>query len=121
MLWWEDSNHPRGDSTDNTFLQDGGLPHIINLFLYPHPRDRRACLPDLHTYKSFSNTPQCAEEQGFEPQIPFSMPVFKTGAFNHSAILPNNILIHIIIFYSTFSFFSFLHHLNPTYSYIGWS
>jgi hypothetical protein len=26
-----------------------------------------------------------AEEEGFEPPIPFSMPVFKTGAISHSA------------------------------------
>ena len=31
-----------------------------------------------------------AERVGFEPTIPFGMPVFKTGAFNHSATSPNN-------------------------------
>lgn len=29
-----------------------------------------------------------AEGEGFEPPVPFSTPVFKTGAFDHSAILP---------------------------------
>jgi hypothetical protein len=29
-----------------------------------------------------------AEAQGFEPWIPLGMPVFKTGAFNRSAKLP---------------------------------
>ena len=29
-----------------------------------------------------------AEEQGFEPWRPFGLPVFKTGAFNRSAIPP---------------------------------
>ncbi len=29
-----------------------------------------------------------AEEEGFEPPIPLSMPVFKTGAFNRSATPP---------------------------------
>jgi hypothetical protein len=29
-----------------------------------------------------------AEAQGFEPWIPFGMPVFKTGAIDHSAKLP---------------------------------
>ena len=28
------------------------------------------------------------EEVGFEPTIPFGMPVFKTGAFNRSATPP---------------------------------
>ena len=30
-----------------------------------------------------------AERQGFEPQNLLQLPVFKTGAFNHSAIFPN--------------------------------
>gem|GEM_PF-4906073 len=29
-----------------------------------------------------------AEKEGFEPPIPLGMPVFKTGAFNRSAISP---------------------------------
>ena len=29
-----------------------------------------------------------AEKEGFEPPIPFGMPVFKTGAINHSATSP---------------------------------
>ncbi len=44
------------------------------------------------------NTLHYAEKQGFEPQIPFSMPVFKTGAFNHSAISPFSTLIIRILF-----------------------
>ena len=31
---------------------------------------------------------QIAERQGFEPQNLLQLPVFKTGAFNHSAIFP---------------------------------
>ena len=27
-----------------------------------------------------------AEEEGFEPPVPLGTPVFKTGAFDHSAI-----------------------------------
>ena len=33
-------------------------------------------------------TLQFAERQGFEPQNLLQLPVFKTGAFNHSAIFP---------------------------------
>ena len=33
-----------------------------------------------------------AEAQGFEPWIPCGMPVFKTGAIDHSAKLPESIL-----------------------------
>ena len=29
-----------------------------------------------------------AEREGFEPPVPLSTPVFKTGAFDHSAISP---------------------------------
>ena len=29
-----------------------------------------------------------AEREGFEPLVPLSTPVFKTGAFDHSAISP---------------------------------
>ena len=32
--------------------------------------------------------PKLAEAQGFEPWIPCGMPVFKTGAIDHSAKLP---------------------------------
>ena len=32
-----------------------------------------------------------AEEQGFEPWVPCDTSVFKTGAFDHSAIPPINI------------------------------
>ncbi len=38
--------------------------------------------------KSIFNLSPSAEREGFEPPIPFSMPVFKTGAFDHSAISP---------------------------------
>ena len=31
-----------------------------------------------------------AEEVGFEPTVPFGTTVFKTAAFNHSAIPPHN-------------------------------
>lgn len=29
-----------------------------------------------------------AEKEGFEPPVPLSTPVFKTGAFDHSATSP---------------------------------
>ena len=32
---------------------------------------------------------EMAEGQGFEPWMPLDMPVFKTGAFNHSATPPS--------------------------------
>ena len=37
-----------------------------------------------HTHHSFLN----AEEEGFEPPVPLGTPVFKTGAFDHSATPP---------------------------------
>jgi hypothetical protein len=40
-----DSNHHEEIQLITQRLQAGGLPHIINLFLGPHPRDRRACMP----------------------------------------------------------------------------
>ena len=33
-----------------------------------------------------------AEGQGFEPWVPLDTPVFKTGAFDHSAIPPETFL-----------------------------
>ena len=87
-----DSNHHDAIQLVTFAGRPGGLPHITNLFRTHHPRDRRARLP----ISSRNNT---AEEQGFEPQIPFSMPVFKTGAFNHSAISPN-LLIDMSFFIS---------------------
>ena len=32
-----------------------------------------------------------AEREGFEPPVPLSTPVFKTGAFDHSAISPKGV------------------------------
>ena len=37
---------------------------------------------NLSTYRTL------AEREGFEPPVPLSTPVFKTGAFDHSAISP---------------------------------
>jgi len=45
---------PSGDSIDDKRLQAGGLPRIINLFLYPHPRDRRIRLPIPPHYNLFT-------------------------------------------------------------------
>ena len=59
-------------------------------------------LPSLHGVcmvgrVEISNAPECseliaslhiAEREGFEPPVPLSTPVFKTGAFDHSAISP---------------------------------
>ena len=38
--------------------------------------------------KSFDLQDYVAEREGFEPPVPLSTPVFKTGAFDHSAISP---------------------------------
>ena len=38
--------------------------------------------------KSFDLQDSVAEREGFEPPVPLSTPVFKTGAFDHSAISP---------------------------------
>ena len=40
------------------------------------------------SYKSFDIQDFVAEREGFEPPVPLSTPVFKTGAFDHSAISP---------------------------------
>lgn len=45
---------PSGDSIDDKRLQAGGLPHIINLFLYPRPRDRRIRVPVPPHYSLFT-------------------------------------------------------------------
>ena len=59
-------------------------------------------LPSLHGVRmvgrvEISKAPECseliallhiAEREGFEPPVPLSTPVFKTGAFDHSAISP---------------------------------
>jgi hypothetical protein len=36
-----------------------------------------------------------AEEQGFEPRVPFGTTVFKTAAFNRSAIPPQYVSGHL--------------------------
>ena len=44
--------------------------------------------------KYFMRTRKMADRQGFEPWIGYSpMPVFKTGAFNRSAICPQDNMI----------------------------
>ena len=49
-------------------------------------------LRELHkkqeSCKSFDLQDSVAEREGFEPPVPLSTPVFKTGAFDHSAISP---------------------------------
>ena len=40
------------------------------------------------SYKSLDLQDFVAEREGFEPPVPLSTPVFKTGAFDHSAISP---------------------------------
>ena len=52
--------------------QKGGLPKHKN---------KKSC-------KSFDLQDSVAEREGFEPPVPLSTPVFKTGAFDHSAISP---------------------------------
>ena len=39
----------------------------------------------------------CAEEEGFEPPVPCGTTVFKTAAFDHSAIPPGAKLVKIWI------------------------
>ena len=38
-----------------------------------------------------------AEGEGFEPPVPCGTPVFKTGAFDHSAILPQTRYYKILV------------------------
>ena len=42
------------------------------------------------SYYRYTKWEKRAERQGFEPQNLLQLPVFKTGAFNHSAIFPSN-------------------------------
>ena len=44
---------------------------------------KRKSPASLSTYRTL-----LAEREGFEPPVPLSTPVFKTGAFDHSAISP---------------------------------
>ena len=41
-----------------------------------------------------------AEREGFEPPVPCSTPVFKTGAFDHSAISPCKCVAVLALFAS---------------------
>jgi hypothetical protein len=45
-------------------------------------------LRHLPGYSIISADRVMAEGEGFEPTLAFTKPVFKTGAFNHSATLP---------------------------------
>lgn len=48
-----------------------------------------------------------AEAQGFEPWVPFSTSVFKTGALNHSATLPFVMcLLYLILYAKSTTFYS---------------
>ena len=47
----------------------------------PKHKNKKSC-------KSFDLQDSVAEREGFEPPVPLSTPVFKTGAFDHSAISP---------------------------------
>ena len=47
----------------------------------PKHKNQKSC-------KSFDLQDSVAEREGFEPPVPLSTPVFKTGAFDHSAISP---------------------------------
>ena len=56
---------------------------VVNVIFEGHARiiikkSRKSC--DLQD--------SLAEREGFEPPVPLSTPVFKTGAFDHSAISP---------------------------------
>ena len=42
------------------------------------------------TFKYIATVLQLAEREGFEPPVPLSTPVFKTGVIDHSTISPNS-------------------------------
>ena len=56
---------------------------VVNVIFEGHARiiTKKSC-------KSFDLQDSLAEREGFEPPVPLSTPVFKTGAFDHSAISP---------------------------------
>ena len=48
-----------------------------------------ATLPSLRLNKANRSSMLMAEREGFEPPVSYPTTVFKTAAFNHSAISPN--------------------------------
>ena len=63
----------------------------VSTFRIPHAKARP--LPLLFSKKMGSlSFPFFSEEEGFEPPDGFPSPVFKTGAFGHSATLPLELL-----------------------------
>ena len=56
---------------------------VVNVIFEGHARIiiKKSC-------KSCDLQDSLAEREGFEPPVPLSTPVFKTGAFDHSAISP---------------------------------
>ena len=72
------------DSVKNKLAGFVVNPYSITYFVFSaHETSGCVCLC-VHNF----TTLQCAERQGFEPQNLLQLPVFKTGAFNHSAIFP---------------------------------
>ena len=60
--------------------------HVNNLMLPLKDSNLNKQYQKLSYYRYTKG--QFAERQGFEPQNLLQLPVFKTGAFNHSAIFP---------------------------------
>ena len=56
---------------------------VVNVIFEGHAR-----IIIKKSHKSFDLQDSLAEREGFEPPVPLSTPVFKTGAFDHSAISP---------------------------------
>ena len=65
-------------------------------FFSVHP-SLKAALPRSYKRKArmrrIQAFPICAEEEGFEPPVPCGTTVFKTAAFDHSAIPPGAKLV----------------------------
>ena len=66
-------------------LQAGGLPHIINLF---PPRQEGTFAQVITETTNFRHLTICGGTGIRTPDTLSSMPVFKTGAINRSAIPP---------------------------------
>ena len=73
-------------------------PILLTYFVLITPETGGLVCHDCY-YTINSNTPQCAESEGFEPPLPFSKTVFKTAAINLSA---NSLCLSFFYFYKFF-------------------
>ena len=61
----------------------------------PAPKGRQAAASRLLAFLRLG-LELTADGEGFEPPVPFGTPVFKTGAIDHSATHPVNVLLDVL-------------------------